>query len=69
MVLADNDTNGVAEAIAVALRFYNKALVIGQPTAGRAAEYSDLPLPNGKGLRLAVAEMVSPEGRSYFPKG
>jgi len=69
MVLADSDTSGVSEAIAAALRFYNKALVIGQPTAGRAAEYSDLPLPNGKGLRLAVAEMVSPEGRSLFPEG
>jgi len=69
MVLADSDTTGVAEAIAAALRFHNKALVIGQPTAGRAAEYSDLPLPNGKSLRLAVAEMVSPEGRSLFAEG
>jgi hypothetical protein len=69
MVLADSDTTGVAEAIAAALRFHNKALIIGQPTAGRAAEYSDLPLPNGKGLRVAVAEMVSPEGRSLFPEG
>ena len=68
MVLADSDTSGAAEAIAAALRFYNKALVIGQPTAGRAAEYSDLPLPNGKDLRLAVAEMVSPDGRSLFPR-
>src|SRR6266567_2300450 len=66
MVLADSDTSGVSEAIAAALRFYNKALVIGQPTAGRAAEYSDLPLPSGKSVRLAVAEMVSPEGRSLF---
>ena len=62
MVLADGDTAGVAEAIAAALRFYDKALVIGQPTAGRAAEYLDLPLPNGKILRLAVAEMISPDG-------
>jgi hypothetical protein len=69
MVLADGDTAGAAEAIAAALRFYDKALVIGQPTAGRAADYSDLPLPNGKILRLAVAEMISPEGRSLFPDG
>jgi hypothetical protein len=69
MVLADGDTSGAAEAIAAALRFYNKALVIGQPTAGRAAEYSDLPLPDGKILQLAVAEMISPEGRSLFPGG
>jgi len=69
MVLADNDTSGAAEAIVAALRFYNKALVIGQPTAGRAAEYSDLPLPSGKTLRLAAAEIVSPDGRSLFPEG
>jgi hypothetical protein len=69
MVLADGDTAGATEAIAAALRFYDKALVIGQPTAGRAAEYSDLPLPTGKILRLAVAEMISPEGRSLFPEG
>ena len=69
MVLADGDTAGAAEAIAAELRFYDKALVIGQPTAGRAAEYSDFSLPNGKTLRLAVAEMISPEGRSLFPEG
>jgi hypothetical protein len=69
MVLADSETAGAAEAIAAALRFHDKALVIGQPTAGRASEYSDLPLPNGKILRLAVAEMISPEGRSLFTDG
>jgi hypothetical protein len=69
MVLTDADTVGVAEAIAAALRFYNKALVIGQTTAGRAAEYSDLLLPGGKILRVAVAEMVSPDGRPLFPEG
>jgi hypothetical protein len=69
MVLTDGDTVGAAEAIAAALRFYNKALVIGQTSAGRAAEYSDLLLPSGKILRVAVAEMVSPDGRSLFPEG
>jgi hypothetical protein len=69
MVLTDGDTVGAAEAIAAALRFYNKALLIGQVTAGRAAEYSDLPLPSGKILRVAVAEMVSPDGRPLFPEG
>jgi hypothetical protein len=69
MVLADGETAGAAEAIAAALRLHRKALVIGQPTAGRSAEYSDLSLPNGKILRLAVAEMISPEDRSLFPEG
>jgi hypothetical protein len=69
MVLTDGETAGAAEAIAAALRFYNKALLIGQVTAGRAAEYSDLSLPSGKILRVAVAEMVSPDGRPLFPEG
>jgi Peptidase family S41 len=69
MLLTDGDTAGAAEAIAAALRFYNKALVIGQTTAGRAAEYSDLSLPSGKILRVAVAEMISPDGRPLFPDG
>jgi carboxyl-terminal processing protease len=69
MGLADGDTAGAAEALASALRFYDKALVIGQPTAGRAVEYSDFPLPGGKILRVAVAEAVSPDGRALFPDG
>jgi len=69
MVLTDGDTAGAAEAIAAGLRFYNKALLIGQVTAGRAAEYSDLSLPSGKILRVAVAEIVSPDGRPLFPEG
>jgi Peptidase family S41 len=69
MVLADGETSGGAEALASALRFYDKALVIGQATAGRAVEYSDLALPSSKILRVAVAEAVSPEGRSLFADG
>jgi len=69
MVLVDGDTVGPAEAVAAALRLYNKALVIGQTTAGRAAEYSDLLLPSGKILRTAVGEIVSPDGRPLFPEG
>ena len=69
MVLADGDTAGGAETLAGALRFYDKALIIGQPTAGRAVEYSDLQLPSGKMLRVAVAEAVLPEGRPLFPDG
>ena len=69
MILADGDTAGPAEALAGVIRFYEKALIIGQPTAGRAVEYSDLPLPSGKILRVAVAEAVLPENRPLFPEG
>jgi hypothetical protein len=69
VLLADGDTAGSAEAFASALRLNNKALLIGQSSAGRAAEYSDLPLPSGKALRVATSEAVSPDGHSLYPGG
>ena len=69
MILADADTAGPAEVLAGVIRHYEKTLIIGQPTAGRAVEYSDLPLPSGKILRVAVAEAVLPEDRPLFPEG
>jgi hypothetical protein len=69
VALADRDTGGGAEVLAALLRLYDKTLIVGQPTAGRAVEYSDLPLPSGKILRVAVAEAVLPDGQSLFPAG
>lgn len=69
ILLADGDTAGAAEAVAGAIHLYDKALIIGQPTAGRAVEYSDLKLPSGKILRVAVSEAVLPEDRPLFPGG
>jgi Peptidase family S41 len=69
VVLTDGDTVGGAEAVAAALRLYDKALIVGEPTAGRAVEYSDLSLPSGKVLRVAVGEAVLPDGHSLFPEG
>src|SRR5205085_2018028 len=66
VVLSDNDAAGGAEALAGALRLHNKALVIGQPSAGRAVEYSALPLPSGKVLRVASAGAVLPDGQPLF---
>ena len=69
MVLTDASTAGAAEALAGVLRLYQKAMIIGQPTAGSAVEYSDLPLPSGKILRVAVSEVVFPGSKPLFPGG
>jgi hypothetical protein len=69
IVLADGDTSGPAEAVAAVVRQYTKALVIGQQTAGRAVEFSDVNLNGGRMLRIAVAEAVLPDGRSLFAEG
>jgi hypothetical protein len=44
-------------------------MIIGEPTAGRAVEYSDLPLPSGKILRVAVSEAVLSETQPLYPSG
>ena len=69
IVLVDGDTSGAAEALAGVIHLYEKALLIGQPTAGRAVEYSDLKLPSGKVLRVAVGEVVLPENQPLVPSG
>lgn len=69
VVLVDPDAAGPAEALAVALRVHDKALLIGQSTAGGGVEYSDLPLPSGKILRVAVAQCVGADGRALYPAG
>lgn len=69
VLLTDGETAGGAEALASGLRYYDKALVIGQGTAGRAVEYSDAPLTSGKVLRVAVSEVIAPDGKSLYPHG
>jgi hypothetical protein len=69
VALIDSDTAGGAEAVAADFRLYDKALLVGQLSAGRAVEYSDLPLPSGKILRVASAEAILGDGQPLFPGG
>ena len=69
IVLLDEETAGGGEALAGVLKIQRKAMIIGQTTAGRAVEYSDLPLPSGKILRVAVGELILPELKPVFPHG
>jgi hypothetical protein len=69
LVLIDDETIGGAEAVASAIRSLNKVLTIGTTTAGGAVEYADLPLPSGKILRVATAEIAGSDGHSIYPNG
>src|SRR4029453_1730513 len=69
VVLVDFDTAGAAEVIAAVLRTQAKALVIGQQTRGEAVEYSDIPLPSGRKIRVAGAEVALPENVLVYPGG
>lgn len=69
IVLADHDTSGAAEAIPAVIRERNRALVVGEATAGRAVEYADLGLASGRVLRVAVSQVLLPGKASIFPEG
>jgi hypothetical protein len=69
VVLTDKNTTGAAEALAATLRANANAMIVGATTRGEAVEFSDIPLGDGKILRVAVAEVTLPGGATIFPNG
>ena len=69
VTVVDHETAGAAEVVAAVLRVLDNALVIGETTAGEAAEFSELPLRGSKMLRVAVAEIKLPQDLNIFPDG
>ncbi len=68
-VVVDDRTGGAAEVLASALRARARAMIVGEKTAGQAVEYTDLPLPDGRVLRVAVAEVTFPDQAPIYPHG
>jgi carboxyl-terminal processing protease len=68
LVLVDADTAEAPEAVAACLQKSAKALVVGDKTAGRAYQYSDVPL-NGAVLRVAVAQVILADGKEPGENG
>lgn len=68
-VLIRSENSGTAEAVAGALQQEAHALLIGQKTAGRAAEYKSYPMGSGLVLNIAVSELVVPDGQILFSSG
>jgi hypothetical protein len=69
VVLVDAETNNLGETIAAALRARGRALLVGAPTRGATVRYETLPLDDHWQLRFARAEMLLPDGTSFFRKG
>ncbi len=69
VLLVDGDSSGAVEAIAGAIRQQARSIVAGQTTAGRAVEYSNVTLSNGRNLRVATGKIVLPPDNPIFPGG
>ncbi len=69
IVLVNRETVGSAEALAAAFENQQRAVLIGNTTAGEAVERVELPLVGVGKLSLAVAETVLPGNKKIFPHG
>jgi carboxyl-terminal processing protease len=68
IVLVDHDTGSGAEVVAAALQDAKRAVVIGEPTIGRAVVAALFPIP-GFVLKVPVGELLRPSGDPIGPDG
>lgn len=69
VILVDADTAGSVETIAGAIRQQTRSIIAGHTTQGRAVEYSNVALSNGRTLRIATGKIVLPPDQAIFPGG
>jgi carboxyl-terminal processing protease len=68
-VLIDGTTSGAAEVLASAIAANHRGDVVGERTFGLASEQKVIPLEDGAGLILTVANYFNPSGKSILEEG
>lgn len=68
-ILVDKKTAGGGELVAAALQDWKRATVVGTATYGSSAILRWIPLSDGSGVELTIAEWFSPKGRSLPSSG
>lgn len=66
MVLINGNTRGASEILAYLFRHYVGAILVGQPTAGEVALYTETKLRSGRFLRRTTAVVVTSEGETLL---
>lgn len=69
VVIVNHGSAAGAEIIAGALQDHQRAIIIGQPTFGRATLQTIMPLQSGAALKLTTAHWHTPRGRSVRSTG
>ncbi|HEX4086093.1 MAG TPA: S41 family peptidase [Chthoniobacteraceae bacterium] len=68
VVLVDGNTAQAPEALAAALQKRAKALIVGDRTAGKPYQYTEVSLSNAV-LRMATAQVILPDGKQPSDNG
>ena len=68
-VLVNGDSYSAAEFFAVALRDYDKAVIVGQQTCGKGYFQSVFPLGDGSAVGLSIGKYYTPKGENLAGVG
>ena len=69
VLLIDAGTASAAEVLAAAFKEHDRAVLVGQTTYGKAAVQQIIPLDAGGGVRLTLARLFGPGGKSFHGIG
>jgi carboxyl-terminal processing protease len=69
VVLINGGSASASEIVAGAMRDAHRAVLVGTNTFGTGTVLQNFPLADGSSLLLAVAEWLTPSGRSFWHKG
>lgn len=69
VLLVDEETGNAAESLAACLHARGRAIILGAKTRGATVRYTQVQLDEKSALRYASAEMLLPDGTSFFRKG
>jgi carboxyl-terminal processing protease len=67
--LVNSGTASAAEIVAGALQDHERAVLVGTKTVGTGTVLEKFPLSDGSALLLAVAEWLTPDGKTIWHKG